>query len=478
MPKYYVDMFQPFLDRIPPRPPAEIRQVIESELGQPLESLFSQFDETPIGCASIGQAHRAVLRATGERVVVKVQNPEAERTFRGDVFALKVIVDIFAPQVSASFDEIQRQFATEFDYRGECANAVQVRDNLRRSGKFPNVLVPRVYEALCSKRMLVMEEIFPCTPLHQALDAQAELLARQRGVSKAEFLESEKARVEAEARQAAAQGRLVRQLSVNTYDRYIAVQKAKRSWSRGYRRLYNWTVGVVSLGRSRFDLERDDTLVPINAAKLIDDLLAVTGHEVLIDGCFNADPHPGNILYIDSVCPPKLGLIDYGQVKRLTNQQRYVLAKAFLLVDAALEVDPRVNPSVDPLVHERAKESVVRHMFHGLGVVTRHHDTEVAYQQATVFLGRMDAAFLYPMNVLQWSDAMEAIDPLVDITECDFMVTLNLTTMMIRGLGEMMQQHRNLAKAWAPVARQALSETPGMLQQVEDEIRSWRQPLC
>jgi predicted unusual protein kinase regulating ubiquinone biosynthesis (AarF/ABC1/UbiB family) len=34
--------------------------------------------------------HRATLRATGERVVVKVQNPEAERTFRGDVFALKV----------------------------------------------------------------------------------------------------------------------------------------------------------------------------------------------------------------------------------------------------------------------------------------------------------------------------------------------------------------------------------------------------
>jgi hypothetical protein len=73
--------------------------VIEGELGQPLETVFSKFDEIPIGCASIGQAHRAVLRSTSERVVVKVQNPEAERTFRGDVFALKVIVDMFAPQV-------------------------------------------------------------------------------------------------------------------------------------------------------------------------------------------------------------------------------------------------------------------------------------------------------------------------------------------------------------------------------------------
>ena len=60
----------------------------------------------------------------------------------------------------------------------------------------------------------------------------------------------------------------------------------------------------------------DDVLVPINAARLVDDLLAVMGHEVLVDGCFNADPHPGNILYLAET--EQLGLIDYGQVKRLS----------------------------------------------------------------------------------------------------------------------------------------------------------------
>ena len=433
-------MFQPFLDRIPPRPPFEIRSVVEAELGRPLQDVFSFFDEKPIGCASIGQTHRAVLRATGERVVVKVQNPEAERTFRGDVFALKVIVDLFAPQVSPSFDEIQKQFATEFDYRGECANAITVRNNLLRSGRFPNVLVPRVYEALSSKRLMVMEEIYPCIPLHQALDAQAEIIAKQRGITKEEFIRTEKARIDEEARNAAAKGRLVRQLSSRTYDRYISVQKARRSWKRGYRCLYNWTIGIATLGFSQYNLDEEDTLVPINAAKLVDELLAVTGHEVLIDGCFNADPHPGNILYVDSVWPPKLGLIDYGQVKKLTNEQRYKLAKAILLVKAALEVDPRTDPSIEPIVHERAKESVVRHMFNEMGVITKFLDSDVVYQQATVFFGRMDAAWLYPLNVLQWSDKMEAKDPLVDISACDFLVMLHLTTMMIRGLGEMIQQ--------------------------------------
>ena len=30
-------------------------------------------------------------------------------------------------QASPAFDEIQKQFATEFDYRGECANAQEVQ---------------------------------------------------------------------------------------------------------------------------------------------------------------------------------------------------------------------------------------------------------------------------------------------------------------------------------------------------------------
>ena len=35
------------------------------------------------------------IEKNGKKVVVKVQNPDAERTFRGDVFALKSIIDIF-----------------------------------------------------------------------------------------------------------------------------------------------------------------------------------------------------------------------------------------------------------------------------------------------------------------------------------------------------------------------------------------------
>jgi len=117
-PKIYQDMFQPFLNDIPARPKEEVRKLVEAELGRKREEVFATWDDEPIGCASIGQVHRATLKTTGERVVVKVQNPDAERTFVGDVLALKVLVDVFMPQLSPAFSEIEKQFATEFDYRG------------------------------------------------------------------------------------------------------------------------------------------------------------------------------------------------------------------------------------------------------------------------------------------------------------------------------------------------------------------------
>ena len=219
VPKTYIDLFQPFLNDIPARSMDDIRAVIEGELGEgrKLEDVFENFNETPIGCASIGQVHKATLRADGRRVVVKVQNPEAERTFRGDVFALKVVVDAFMPQLSVAFDEIQKQFATEFDYRGECKNQKDIRDNLKKAGF--DVIVPEVVEELCSQKLMVMEEIYPSTPLHDQLGAQAEKMARQKGMTKQEFIDTETERVKAEVDELARQGKVAKSVSASDYDK-------------------------------------------------------------------------------------------------------------------------------------------------------------------------------------------------------------------------------------------------------------------
>src|SRR5215475_6873119 len=49
----------------PADPPEVVRKIVETELGQPLDDLFAEFDLEPIASASIGQVHQARLR-TGE----------------------------------------------------------------------------------------------------------------------------------------------------------------------------------------------------------------------------------------------------------------------------------------------------------------------------------------------------------------------------------------------------------------------------
>jgi hypothetical protein len=99
---------------------------------------------------------------------------------------------------------------------------------------------------------------------------------------------------------------------------------------------------------------------------------------MMMQRCFNADPHPGNILCVDG----KLALIDYGQVKRMTKKQRLDTCKSYILVDAAIKVDPRVNPNVRPEVHERAKHCIATHAF-STGMKTKKMREQTAYEMVS-----------------------------------------------------------------------------------------------
>ena len=48
---------------------------------------------------------------------------------------------------------------------------------------------------------------------------------------------------------------------------------------------------------------------------------------MLVDGVYNADPHPGNVLVLSD---NRVGIIDYGMVGRLTETQRRTIAKVVL----------------------------------------------------------------------------------------------------------------------------------------------------
>src|SRR5262249_59582147 len=67
----------------------EVVQVMEEELGVPWEDGFESIEPVPLAAGTIGEVHRAKLE-TGERVVVKVQRPDAAEEIERDLglFAL------------------------------------------------------------------------------------------------------------------------------------------------------------------------------------------------------------------------------------------------------------------------------------------------------------------------------------------------------------------------------------------------------
>ena len=71
----------------------EVKAQVETELGKPVEELFAEFDEKPLGSASIAQVHRAVL-PTGEVVAVKVQRPGIVETVTNDLAIMERLVEI------------------------------------------------------------------------------------------------------------------------------------------------------------------------------------------------------------------------------------------------------------------------------------------------------------------------------------------------------------------------------------------------
>ena len=103
----------------------------------------------PLGTASIGQTHHAILHS-GQQVAVKIQHPEAERNFRADIRTIKQFCQLAQPQHAPYLNEIEKQFMSEFNYVVEAQNLLQIKANLQRSPWAKKVVVPMPVLPLCT----------------------------------------------------------------------------------------------------------------------------------------------------------------------------------------------------------------------------------------------------------------------------------------------------------------------------------------
>jgi len=145
-------------------------EVIERELGGPLGQFFTSISEEPVAAASLAQVYLATL-ADGKdtKVAVKVQRPDVLGTVSKDLYVLRRaaevfqgLVERFAPQQRTNYVALLNEWAigfyTELDFKNEATNQRNLRNFLKEK-KVPGVMVPAVYDELCTRRILVSEWI-------------------------------------------------------------------------------------------------------------------------------------------------------------------------------------------------------------------------------------------------------------------------------------------------------------------------------
>jgi ubiquinone biosynthesis protein len=162
-PAEYVDELAQLRDNVTPLAEPQVVRVMEQDLGVPWEDVFETIDPKPLAAGTIGQVHRAVL-AGGERVVLKVQRPDARDMIEQDLALLKSFTDTVGTRstvkrwvdLPAVFEHLSSSLHRELDYRLEAANAERMRAAL---AEFPRLAVPRVHTAYSTSRLLVMQDV-------------------------------------------------------------------------------------------------------------------------------------------------------------------------------------------------------------------------------------------------------------------------------------------------------------------------------
>ncbi|MGI8696318.1 MAG: ABC1 kinase family protein [Mycobacteriales bacterium] len=298
-------------DRVAPAPWSAVRELLVAELGARPEEVFAAFDPTPVAAGSIAQVHRATL-ANGEPVAVKVQRPGIRPVVEGDLDMIGRIARTLYRRTSWArslglvdlTDGFAAALVEELDFRVEARNMAAVALGARSRDGDAAVVVPAVYPAWCTERVLVMQ----------------------------------------------------------------------------------WVDGTPLASVPTGDEVGDRTAL---ARGLLDWML----RQVLIDGVFHADPHPGNVvLHADR----RLALLDFGSVGRLDALRREGIAALLLALERA---DPAAARDAFLDVVHRPEELDEQRLERSLGQFMARHLGSVADLDAAMFTDLLKLVSSYGLAI-------------------------------------------------------------------------------
>ena len=162
LPADLVEQLATLQDRVPAFPFAVVQDLLEQELGERCAEIID-LESEPLGSASLAQVHRASLRS-GRQVVLKVQRPGLERTFRLDLEVMQQVAAAVQrhPRWGRGRDwigiaqECRRVLLRELDFRLEAEHAARFRQQFLDD---PGIRIPAVVLELSTRRVLCLDYV-------------------------------------------------------------------------------------------------------------------------------------------------------------------------------------------------------------------------------------------------------------------------------------------------------------------------------
>jgi predicted unusual protein kinase regulating ubiquinone biosynthesis (AarF/ABC1/UbiB family) len=148
-----------FLKNLQADSPALAWEAIEPVLKKNLnKALRDQLDIDPeaLACASLGQVHRARIKATGEQIVLKIQYPDVDKAIDSDLRALRTLLGVMklVPKdldLDPLFKEINEMLIQETNYVIEAQRTMEFYEKLKHDPRF---VVPKVHAQFSNKTIL------------------------------------------------------------------------------------------------------------------------------------------------------------------------------------------------------------------------------------------------------------------------------------------------------------------------------------